>query len=471
MDVIERLGGPPSRTRSPTPQLVVVEARDDETRLAAYGELRRREFVDAQGLFSRSDADEWDEHPDTIVLTALSAAGSVLGGVRLHPEMAEIGWWRGSRLVTVGGGGVARGDVGAALVRAACAHALHAGALRFDAYVQLAHEPFFAALGWKTIRPLEIAGLQHLLMRWGVSRLAEQAQATKAPLGGLVGSILAHDRWRGDDCVPIAGSDVVACVDAITPSMVERDPAWAGWCGILVSANDLAAMGASPLGALDAIGGRDAAHLSSVLSGVRSGSEAFGLPILGGHTQLGVPGMLSVSGFGRAAAPVPGGGGRPGDALWVCADLEGGWRPGYHALQWDSTSWRTREQLRPMLDLVARARPRAAKDASMAGIIGTIAMLAEASGCGAELELARIPSPAGAQIADWLTCFPGFAVVLAQRSGARAPSGGAAVSARCGCLSAQGGVRLRWPDGELSTAIGSPSITGLGPASKDTPAS
>ncbi len=465
MDVIERLGGPPSRISATTPQLVVVDARRDGARLAAYGELRRQEFVDEQRLFSRSDADEWDGHPDTIVLTALSPEGSVLGGVRLHPEMAKIGWWRGSRLVTAGGGDLGRGVVGAALVRAACAHALDAGALRFDAHVQVARESFFAALGWDTIRAIEIAGRQHLLMRWAVNRLAEHAQATKAPLGGLVGSILPHNRWRGDDCVSVTGSDVVACVDAITPSMVDRDPVWAGWCGMLVSANDLAAMGASPLGALDALGGRDGAHLSAVLRGVRSGSEAFELPVIGGHTQLGVPGMLSVSGFGRGAAPVPGGGGRAGDALWVGADLEGGWRPGYHARQWDSTSWRSREELRPMLDLVARTRPHAAKDASMAGIVGTIAMLAEASGCGAELELARIPRPAGAQIADWLTCFPGFAVVLAQPRSAPAPRGGAAVTARCRCLTTQGGVRLRWPDGELSTAIGPAGITGLGPAS------
>jgi len=273
-----------------------------------------------------------------------------------------------------------------------------------------------------------------------------------------------HDRWRGDDGVPIAGSDVIGCVDAITPSMVDRDPYWAGWCGMLVTANDLAAMGASPIGVLDAVGGRDASHVAAVLRGVRDGAEAFELPVLGGHTQLGVPGALSVTGFGRAAEPVPGGGGRVGDAVWICADLEGAWRPGYHGRQWDSTSGRSRAELRPMLDLVRRVRPRAAKDASMAGIVGTVAMLAEASGCGAEIEIARMPRPEHALMADWLTCFPGFAVVLAQAPGAPKPSGGAAVSANCAVLSPDGGVRLRWPDDEITTVIGVDAITGLGPA-------
>lgn len=122
-----------------------------------------------------------------------------------------------------------------------------------------------------------------------------------------------------------------------------------------------------------------------------------------------------------------------------------------------------------MLDLVSRVRPRAAKDASMAGIIGTIAMLAEASGCGAEIDIARIPRPQQALMADWLTCFPGFAAVLAQSPGTPDPRGGAAVCAGCGRLSEGGGVRLRWPDDEITTAIATEAITGLGPATGGCP--
>jgi putative N-acetyltransferase (TIGR04045 family) len=476
VDVIELLGGPPSKialgSRAVAPPLVVVDAGDDEARMQAYRRLRHRAFVEEQQLFARHDTDEWDEHPATIFLTAVARDGAVLGGVRLHPACegaGELGWWRGSRLVARSGPGLRRGVIGAALVRAACGRALDAGALRFDAHVQDAHAPFFTELGWETIREIAIGGAPHALMRWPVSRIAEHARATKEPLGELVGELLPHDRWRGDDGVPLGGSDVIACTDAITPSMVDRDPRWAGWCGMLVTANDLAAMGASPVGVLDAVGGRDAAHVTSILRGIRDGSEAFGLPVLGGHTQLGVPGALSMTGLGRAAAPVPGGGGRAGDTVWVCADIEGAWRPGYHGRQWDSTSRRTRAELRPMLDLVRRARPNAAKDASMAGIVGTVAMLAEASGCGAEIDVARVPRPEQALMADWLTCFPGFAAILAQAPGAPAPSGGAAVCADCGSLSARGGVRLRWPDNEVTTVIATEALTGLGPATGGCP--
>jgi putative N-acetyltransferase (TIGR04045 family) len=477
VDVIELLGGPPSKLGSrpapSPPRLVVVKADgDDDRRLRAYRELRRRAFVDEQRLFVRSDSDEWDSDPATIFLTGVARDGSVVGGVRLHPARdggAELGWWRGSRLVTASGSDLPRGVIGAALVRAACGRALDAGALRFDAHVQALHAPFFTRLGWEAVRAITIGGSPHLLMRWPIGRIAEHAEATKQPLGELIGHVLPHDRWRGDDGVPIGGSDVIACTDAITPSMVDRDPGWAGWCGMLVTANDLAAMGATPVGVLDAVGGRDAAHVAHVVAGIRDGAQAFGLPVLGGHTQLGVPGALTVTGLGRAAVPVPGGGGHTGDAVWVCADLDGGGPPGYHGRQWDSTSQRTRAELRPMLDLVRATRPRAAKDASMAGIVGTVAMLAEASGCGAELEIARIPRPANALMADWLTCFPGFGVVLAQAPGAPAPRGGPAVCAGCGHLSTDGGVRLRWPDDEITTAIATATITGLGPATGGCP--
>ncbi len=106
------------------------------------------------------------------------------------------------------------------------------------------------------------------------------------------------------------------------------------------------------------------------------------MPVLGGHTQLGVPAALSVTALGRTSDPVPGGGGRPGHRVRLTADLGGGWRPGYPGRQWDSTTHRRTPELRAMLGSVAAARPAAAKDVSMAGMAGTLGMLAEASGCG-----------------------------------------------------------------------------------------
>jgi len=472
-DVVATLGGPRPREPARSQPWLIIEVSDRPELLRAYRALRRREFVELQGLFARDDSDVRDADPQTRVLAALAADGRVLGGVRIHPARSgseRIGWWQGSRLVVAAGVGAAgdpqlsRGRIGAALVRAACAHALDAGVLRFDAQVQDRQLGFFERLGWEAVRPLELAGSPHWLMQWPITRFEELAGATKQPLAGLIGSLLPDDRWRGDDGVPVpGGAGVVTCLDAITPSMVQHDPEWAGWCGMLVTAHDLAAMGAAPAGALDALAAPDRAHASRVIDGVRAGADALSLPVLGGHTQLGVPAALSVTGVGHTLDPIPASGGRIGDAVTLTADVAGDWRPGYLGRQWDSSSWRTRDELAQMLSTVARTRPHAAKDVSMAGVVGTLGMLAEASGCGAELDVGSIPRPSRATLSDWLTCFPGMAMLTCDEQGGRLPDAGAAVSATCGRLTAASGVRLRWPDGELTEALAG-DVSGLGAA-------
>jgi len=113
-----------------------------------------------------------------------------------------------------------------------------------------------------------------------------------------------------------------------------------------------------------------------------------------------------------------------------------------------------------MIDSIGLARPAAAKDVSMAGIAGTLGMLAEASGCGAVLDVARVPRPAGATMGDWLTCFPGFGMIT---TGSAVLPAGPAIGAECGELVAGNGVRLRWPDGTETEAV-SAGVTGMGHA-------
>ncbi|HEV2638187.1 MAG TPA: MSMEG_0567/sll0787 family protein [Actinocrinis sp.] len=459
-----------------------IDQADDEATLGAYRVLRREAFVHDQGLFDVHDLDERDEDPRTVVLVARDRSGAVVGGVRLGPAQdgPDLGWWVGGRLVVAPGArrstAAGLGGVGAALVRAACARAEAQGALRFEATVQARSEVLFRRLGWQRVRPATVAGTPHVLMRWPIGRIAALAAATKAELGpllstlnsGLVGADSVGGTgfpggagFVGDDGAPVPGTDMIVACDAIVPSMVERDPEWAGWCSVLVNVNDLAAMGAAPVGLLDALGARDAAHAALVLRGLGRAAAAYRVPVLGGHTQFGVPAALAVTALGRTEHPVPGGGGRPGHAIRLTADLGGGWRPGYRGRQWDSTSGRRPDELRAMLGAVAAARPAAAKDVSMAGIAGSLGMLAEAGGCAAVLDVAAVPRPGNATTGDWLTCFPGFAMLTADEPGAPPLPAGPAVGARCGQLIEGQGVRLRWPDGELTQAITGP-VTGMG---------
>lgn len=441
-----------------------VEEAGTRRELADYRRLRQDVFVHEQGLFEGHDLDDRDTDPRTLVLVAKDTAGTVLGGVRLGPvdDGPDLGWWAGGRLVVAPSARGLRG-IGAALVRAACARAEAEGVLRFDATVQLRGEPLFRRLGWRAVRPTAVANTPHMVMRWPIGRIAEQATATKSALGPLLAALPAPPGFVGDDGAPVPGTDVIAACDAIVSSMVERDPEWAGWCAVLVNVNDLAAMGASPLGLLDALGARDAAHAARVLAGLGRASRAYAVPVLGGHTQLGVPAALSVTALGRTAHPVPGGGGRPGHAVRLTADLGGGWRAGYRGRQWDSTSHRRTDELRAMTGAVAAARPAAAKDVSMAGIAGTLGMLAEASGCRAVLDVAAVPRPPEATVGDWLTCFPGWAMLTADGPGAPPLPAGPAAGAVCGELTTGEGVGLRWPDGEITEAVAS-TVTGMGAA-------
>ncbi|MEU2350160.1 MSMEG_0567/sll0787 family protein [Modestobacter sp. NPDC049651] len=451
---------------TPAPPAWRVEEAD-AAGVTAHRALRRAAFVEEQGLFAGTDLDGTDDDPRCVTLVARGTDGAVLGGVRLAPAdpgAADVGWWAGSRLV------VARGaphGLGAALVTAACARAESAGALRFDATVQDRYARLFTRLGWRATGTTTLGARPHTTMTWPIGRVAALAAATKAPLGGLLAGLhLGGAGFVGDDGAPVPGTDVVAACDAILPAMVERDPEWAGWCGVLVNVNDLSAMGATPLGLLDAVGARDASFAARVLAGLRAGADAWGVPVLGGHTQLGVPAALGVTALGRTPSPVPAGGGRPGHAVSLTADLGGGWRRGQTGRQWDSTSARTTAELQRMGSVVARTAPAAAKDVSMAGLVGTLGMLAEASGCGAVLDVAAVPRPAAASAGDWATCFPGTAFLTTDVPGRPVADAGPATTAVCGELVPGSGVQLRWPDGSLTLAVPG-AVTGLGPASTE----
>lgn len=468
VDDVVLVGRTPDQTQRPS---VTVIETDDPVAIASYRTLRRTTFVLDQGLFPGSDLDEADSDDRTRFLLAVATDGTVLGGVRVHPVLPgrDLGWWRGSRLVVRDG---APTGLGAALIRAACALVETLGALRFDATVQARYEPLFTRLGWQRAgadAEAMIAGRPHVELEFPIGRIRRLAQVTKAPLGDLVGSLLAGPAggggpgFLGDDAAPVPGSDLVAACDAILPSMVERDPEWAGWCAVLVNLNDLFAMGATPVGILDAVAARDVSFARRIVAGLQRAAAAYGVPVLGGHTQFGVAAALSVTALGRTARPVPGGGGRPGERLRLTCDLAGGWRPGYHGSQWDSTSHRSRAELARLAEVVPGLRPTAAKDVSMSGLVGSTGMLAEASGCAAVLEVADIPTPSEAALGDWLTCFPGFAMITAES----APSGYSPPSflttASCGELVPGSGVALRWPDGRITEAVGG-RVTGLGAA-------
>ena len=205
----------------------------------------------------------------------------------------------------------------------------------------------------------------------------------------------------GDDAAalprPEGGWDLFAA-EAFIPAFVADDPWFAGWCGVMVNLSDIAAMGGQATAITDMIWAPDAASAAPVLEGLFAASKAYGVPIVGGHTNLRAPSLnLSVAVTGRARALISSFAARPDDMLIAAVDLRGAWRPRFD--NWfaatDAPASRLRGDLALLPELAESGLVRAGKDISQGGIARTSLMLGECSGCGFEIDLDRLPMPPG----------------------------------------------------------------------------
>src|SRR5437868_706864 len=92
----------------------------------------------------------------------------------------------------------------------------------------------------------------------------------------------------GDDCaaIPDGGGFLLLAIEGFMNEFVAGDPWFAGWCGVMVNVSDVAAMGGRPIAVVNAIWAAGNAAAEPVLSGMRAASVAFGVPVVGGHTNV-----------------------------------------------------------------------------------------------------------------------------------------------------------------------------------------
>jgi hydrogenase maturation factor len=202
-----------------------------------------------------------------------------------------------------------------------------------------------------------------------------------------------------------------ACV--LTCDPITTATSGAGRLAVHVVCNDLAAMGAEPVGVLTTLlfpAGVAAVEIGELMTEIDVTALSMNVEVLGGHTEV-APGLSAplvvMTGIGKVRRDrvLTAGGGRPGAALLLtkAAALEGS-----HVLANDLGS-RLR-QLRvsdsvldaargygEALSVVAEAR-RAADLGAMAmhdptegGVVGALWEMAEASGCGFRVSVAAIP--------------------------------------------------------------------------------
>ena len=259
-----------------------------------------------------------------------------------------------------------------------------------------------------------------------VQVLAELAEALRSSPGwrakadiAVVRNVFGGSDWLrgpGDDgaAVRVGSEEVIACGEAILPQFVERDPYGAGTAAVLTNVNDVAAMGAVPLAIVDTVvGPHDTCR--AVLDGMHFASSLYDVPVVGGHLTTSADRVaLSAFALGRCPGrPLSAMRVHPGQALALVACLDGTMRSDFPFFpSFDERGPRLAGDVRLLAELAADGVVDAAKDVSMAGIFGSIAMLLEPTRCGASIPVDAVPVPAGIELHVWSSCFPCLAFLV-----------------------------------------------------------
>jgi uncharacterized protein len=237
-------------------------------------------------------------------------------------------------------------------------------------------------------------------------------------LDRLPGGRAAFD---GDDAAAIPHGDgyLLVCAEAIAPALLAADPYAAGAAAVATNVSDIRAMGGRPLALVDTLVTAERAHAERVLDGLAWAADLLGVPVVGGHLTITEgPAALSAACTGTARALLRAGDARPGDVLLAAFCLDGRWRdtpgiPIFTSLR-DRPPERLRDDGEALVEVAEAGLCRAARDVSMPGVAGSLLqMLERTGGCGATLDLDRLPRPDGLPLADWLVTFPSFGFLLA----------------------------------------------------------
>ena len=221
----------------------------------------------------------------------------------------------------------------------------------------------------------------------------------------------------GDDCAVLPtqnGYDLFACEGFIN-AFVQADPWFAGWCGVMVNISDILSMGGRPKAVTNAIWAPTAELANPVLAGMKAASQAYGVPIVGGHTNLHTDALqLSVSILGHAKQVISSFSAKPGDVLICAVDLRGNYREPFD--NWNAALTTPPQSLRATMEILPELAEaglvRAGKDISQGGIVGTALMLAEASNVGIDIQVDALPRPKDVDLDRWLRSFPSFGFLL-----------------------------------------------------------
>jgi putative methanogenesis marker protein 2 len=254
----------------------------------------------------------------------------------------------------------------------------------------------------------------------GVKRkhaIGEMVKALKIDAPHVVASF-------GEDAAVIEhnGEALLLAADGIWSKLMEADPYWAGYCSVLVNIHDIAAMGGHPIAMVDIFSIAKTTVQEQVVKGMHDASAQFGVPIVGGHLHPDAPYSVidvSILGSARLDSIIYSHTAQEGDSVVAAIDLNGRVHPSC-TLNWDSVTMKSAAEVRAQISLMELIGKKhlvtAGKDISNPGIIGTLGMLLEVSGKGAEIDLGLIPKPNlaenGLTFELWVRMYPGMGFIL-----------------------------------------------------------
>ena len=226
----------------------------------------------------------------------------------------------------------------------------------------------------------------------------------------------------GDDTavIELPEGNMLLAAEVIYPPLVAANPYLAGRSAVLANVNDVYAMGGYPLALVDTILAPDKELAAEILRGLRDGCARYGVALVGGHlTATGNVASVAACILGRARRVLSSFNARPGDTILHVVNLNGQFHPQFPF--WDCSAHLSDPELQRDLALLPTIAEAgwcdAARDISMAGVIGSLMMLLELSGVGASVDLDAIPQPptADERYFDWVLGFPSYGFVLCVR--------------------------------------------------------
>ncbi len=265
----------------------------------------------------------------------------------------------------------------------------------------------------------------------------ELLQSIRGILGNGIESFGLRDD-AGVLATPDGGSLVVSVdsvVDGVHVDLALCRPADVGWKALMQALSDLAAMGATPLGALIALcvpgGTGEGALALGVMEGVAEASAASGCPVVGGDVSEAAEVVVAVTVLGvvekGGPPPVSRSGARPGDLLLVtgpCGGSAAGLRELRAGVEAADDEWSYR---RPVARLREGAVARECGAHAMIDVSDGLALdlhrLADASEVG--FELSDVPVAGGASHDEALGGGEDYELVIAAGAGGAAALGDA----------------------------------------------